>query len=344
MIFWGELPPSTITGVSISNSEILKILNTQNKEITIVEENSWKLGTAKKTLHYINSYIKLLSLFLKRKHKYFYFNLATSKFGLLKLFYLLPILKVLRPSTIFIAHIHRGDTYDFYKQSFLNRFLLTFVLRYINKLIVLSPTFKNQLEEIGFNKEIYILRNTSNFENLRNIYPQSYSNKYISITNYIETKGIIDLVKCFSEKEMAHLTLDTFGIVLEDNTYDKIVKIKPKNVTIHDSLIRSRFIETISKFDALILSSWNEGQPTIIIEAMSLGIPVISSNVGDIKNMLGEDYPFIFPARNIPSMKIKILEFHNYQEKNKISEKLKERYKLLFSNDIYKTNVITIFN
>lgn len=344
MIFWGELLPNTINGISISNTTILNILKEHKKTIISVEENSWKLEAFGKIVHYLNSYFKLIFFFFRFKFKYFYFMLPPSKFGLLKLTFLLPVLKIIQPTTTFIAHVHRGDTHTFYEQSFLNRYLLKFVFTFTDKLIALSPTFKNQLHHIGFKKEIVFLRNTSTFETFNNNYKHNYTNRFISITNYIKTKGIIDLVKCFSEKEMDHLKLDTYGDVYENDTFNIITNIKSENTEIHgSSLARKDFIKTIRNFDALILPSWNEGQPIIIIEAMSLGIPVIVSDVGDVKNMLGENYPFIFPAKNIQLMKEKIMDFSNYIEKSEISKLLKERYFQFFSNEIYKSELVKIF-
>ena len=40
------------------------------------------------------------------------------------------------------------------------------------------------------------------------------------------------------------------------------------------------------KFDVLICTSKYESLPLSIIEALNLGIPVISNNVGDVKNVI----------------------------------------------------------
>jgi glycosyltransferase involved in cell wall biosynthesis len=343
IIFWGELTPNTINGISISNTTILNILKEKQKNVIIIEEYSWKMNSLRKIIHYLNSYFKLVYFFFCFKFNYFYFMLPPSKFGLLKLAFLLPVLKIIQPSTVLIAHVHRGDTQLFYEQSFINRYLLKFVFRFIDKLITLSPVFKEQLHAIGFSKEIVFLRNTSPFENHTNNNKKKFDSRFVSITNYIKTKGIIELVKAFSDKDMSYFKLDTFGETYENETFHIITTIKSTNTEIHKSLSRENFVETIKKFDALILPSWNEGQPIIIIEAMSLGIPVIASDVGDIRNMLGDNYPFIFPAKDIELMKTKIKEFVNFSKKNEISEMLKARYIQYFSNEKYKTEIIQIF-
>jgi glycosyltransferase involved in cell wall biosynthesis len=51
--------------------------------------------------------------------------------------------------------------------------------------------------------------------------------------------------------------------------------------------------------DCLLLPSYNEGKPLIILEAMSVGTPIISSNVGYINELFFENYPFLFKSNDI---------------------------------------------
>lgn len=62
------------------------------------------------------------------------------------------------------------------------------------------------------------------------------------------------------------------------------------------NLPNEKLIETDSKRLILLMASTQEGLPMAIIEALSVGLPVISTNPGDISRVLKNDYNgFIFP-------------------------------------------------
>ncbi|MDO4556880.1 MAG: glycosyltransferase, partial [Lachnospiraceae bacterium] len=60
---------------------------------------------------------------------------------------------------------------------------------------------------------------------------------------------------------------------------------------------RQYISDELNKSVAFVLTSVSEGFPKVIIEAMATGTPVIASDSGNVKNVIG-DYGIIFPCKN----------------------------------------------
>ena len=59
----------------------------------------------------------------------------------------------------------------------------------------------------------------------------------------------------------------------------------------HDEVVRF-----MAAADVLVLPSYGEGLPTVLVEAGSIGIPIIASAVGGVPELLAEDRGTILPA------------------------------------------------
>jgi len=76
--------------------------------------------------------------------------------------------------------------------------------------------------------------------------------------------------------------------------------------------------------DCLILPSVEEGIANVVLEAMAIGLPVISSNCGGMEEVIHDGINgFIFQNRNVDNLYNKIKELINLSkaDKNKIAEK-----------------------
>ncbi len=63
----------------------------------------------------------------------------------------------------------------------------------------------------------------------------------------------------------------------------------------------------MSAADVLVLPSYQEGLPTVLVEAGSLGVPVIASAVDGTPELLGTDRGLLLPAIDAPSIREAIL-------------------------------------
>jgi glycosyltransferase involved in cell wall biosynthesis len=96
-----------------------------------------------------------------------------------------------------------------------------------------------------------------------------------------------------------------------------------------------RVPELMPGFDALILSSVprSEGIPTVILEAMSCGIPVISTDVGAIREVLPADAGLLIPPEEVSPMAEAMGRLAGDRERAEVMgrrgrELVEERYRL----------------
>jgi len=343
ILIWGEFPPNTHTGVSISNQTVLNHLHAENIFPIIIEEYSWNKKNFRKIFHYLNLYCKLFRIICRKRIKIFYFTLPLSVLGELKFLVILPIVKLLSPKTILKAHIHRGDFKVFINKNIMNRLIVRCCFRFIDEIIVLSEFFIQDVLSFYNRIEVSVLHNTSFVESKSESPYRDYNKSFICVSNYIRSKGLQELVECFRSKTLKDHKLTIYGHLYDKSFYKILKSSAPENISLNGPLSRDDYSLVLCQSDCLIMSSWNEGQPLVIIEAMSLGIPVIATNVGDIPDMLGKDYKFLAKPGDVESLLRCVLAFDRYEEKNKISEYLYQRYFEKYSNESYKKRLLEIF-
>lgn len=342
ILIWGELPPKTITGISVSNQYIITILENNDFDVDLVEEFTWNKNVFVKIIRLLKAHFLILRKTILSPPDTYYYNISLSLFGLIKaIFFIFPVF-LFSKKTMTIAHIHRGDIGNFLDEHKINRILFYSIIKKTKRLIVLSEKFKKDVNSFFEHDDIQVLHNTSSFEQ-KELRSKEYQKKYLCISNYIQSKGIKELVQCFCDNGLSDLQLTIYGNVYDQNLFKDINEIATNNIKLNFAIERNKIENTMKQYDCLLLPSWNEGQPIILLEAMSLGIPIISTKVGDIPNILGDDYEYYAMLKNVDSLKKAILKFDQTTQKYTIADYLLNRYLSRYSNDSYGKKVLGIF-
>ena len=348
LFFFGELPPNTVNGISLSNEMNLSILK-EYFTIKIIEEIvpfklHNKFSMFKLFLQVKNITYAVKSLFLN-KYDYLYLSYPVSLMGSTKILILIIFYRIFNKKGIIVLHLHRGD-FDVYIKSMVNKFIAERIFSFTNKLIVLSQNCKVFFNHHYSNLEISILRNTvtPNY----NVNKKSHKKNLINIlflSNYIKQKGIIDLLEAFSAIRIKypHAFLKCNGNFSDMQLKDKLYQYESDQIAIGGPIYGDEKFEKILKSDLLVLPSWNEGQPLVLLEAMALGIPVLATKTGDIPEMLGKEYPFLVEPRDIEGLKLKLIEFIEMEDASAISKNLTKLFNEKFSPKMHRENLINIF-
>ncbi len=340
ILFFGELAPNIVHGISLANKLNIDLLSNRFK-VEVVEEKSDFKEYGKRNSSKIKkmfSYTKeIFSLNKKNKYDFLYTVYSLSTFGSLKTL-LVIFAYVLSGRGQVILHIHRGDFGIFYNKIFLNKFISKIVFKMTDKLIVLSKNQKKEFSNYLPQENICVLENSLSEEYTldKNL---MYSNKFIYISNYIKEKGIFELLEVFKNYDDKYL--ECFGGFV--NNENEIRSYECNTIKINSFINGSEKFQKINESNALILPSWNEGQPTIILEAMITGTILLTTKVGLISELLGDDYPFYFQPRDVDSLRECIMKFEAYEKKDDLSEYLKKEYFSNYTKEIHEEKLLKIF-
>jgi glycosyltransferase involved in cell wall biosynthesis len=345
ILFYGELPHHSLHGISIANQINLKLLESEFVIVMIEEASRLKEHdkfTSYKLIQFIRDSFKILSNSASQRFDYFYLVFSTSISGGIKSLTAIISFRLFNRGKV-VLHIHRGDFFTRYYKTLINKVITKLVFSLSDKIIVLSENQKSEFEAF-FKRPFYVLNNTVETE-YAPIHKKSFNGNFIFISNYIVDKGISDLLEVFSEVSRTYkgITLKTFGEFTDKNLAEIIVKYESVSIIINGPISGINKYNMIANSNCLILPSWTEGQPVVLLEAMSVATPVIASAVGLIPELLGENYPFMTIPGDKESLKGKIIQFIECNNKTHIGELLYDRYKNFYTNEKHSSVLMTIF-
>ena len=213
--------------------------------------------------------------------------------------------------------------------------------------IVVTPSqhLKNFILNLGFKNKIEIINNGVFIpEENTNIFTNDQINITI-VSRLVSHKNIEKIIKAISDLNSPLINLNIIGDGPELNQLQKISleSNNKDNVIFHGKLNRDDINHIFLKSDIYIQASNYEGLPHSLLEAMSYGIPVLCTPVGECKEILGnEDRGYILDlpvSKN--NIKSKINEIIG--EKNIANNKgergkdfIIEKYNLTNSFNLYK--------
>lgn len=195
------------------------------------------------------------------------------------------------------------------------------------KIIVLSKDFKDKLLEWGYKGEVIIETTTvdngllANFKYKEN--PKFHTKvKILFLARLLREKGVYETVDAFRElkKEYKDIELTIAGDGEEYQHLQDFVR-KDEGIRMTGHVTGDDKINLFKNCDIYCLpTSYGEGLPTTVLEAMAFGVPVITTRVGGLKEFFKEGKMGYFVAdKDSKSLADKIrLLLSNKDEMNKI--------------------------
>ena len=220
------------------------------------------------------------------------------------------------------------------KNKFLDRMYLILrwsfqinMLKHFDKIILESPSVKDFYNLKKFNKKL--------------LYAHLFIPRIFTLTNPFDKrdidlafmgvlskeKGIIEFLKSCSMLKNKNVAIrvviwgdgilkDQVERYINENNLSTLVKLK--NFVDTDNVPK-----TLNKIKLLVIPSYSEGLPNILLEAMACGTPVLATTVGGILDVIKEgETGFLLKSNNPKHIAEKIIELLNQpQLLEKVSEK-----------------------
>lgn len=186
----------------------------------------------------------------------------------------------------FIPILHGGNLpYRIKKNPYLSKL----IFKNAFKNVAPSNYLKIEFEKVGYHNLLYI-PNTIELQNYTYTARKTIAPKLLwvrSFSRIYNPKMAIDvlygLYKKYPEAKLCMVGPDKDGSLLETKKYAESLSL---NVTFTGGLTKKEWILLSKKYDVFINTTHFDNTPVSVIEAMTLGLPVISTNVGGIPFLL----------------------------------------------------------
>lgn len=263
--------------------------------------------------YYIYTQIKISKkIFQNRQNEIFIFYLCN--------FQLIPLLltKILNKKTFLILGSSPHETGDYYK--FLK--LITKVNMELSDTIILySPGLIEKWDLKRYEKKIKIAHEhylSNNFKLINKIEDRDINIGFIG--RFSSEKGILNFIKSIKLLPSDYNFFIVGEGILENKIKKYVLNENIKNVNFYKWIPNEELPIILNKLKLLVIPSYTEGLPNIMLESMACGTPVLCTKVGSVPDTIKNNYNgFLLENNNPEEIANKIIKSLNNPNLNLIS-------------------------
>lgn len=210
-----------------------------------------------------------------------------------------------------IIHIHFADYEKIMTGiSLLDNMILSILKKYVDEIVFLSRATMNSFIEHGIeNSKCSVIYNFNTLTlKEKDVNISNHENKLVHLLfvgTIGERKGFFDLVKALENIDRHKYELHVCGEPTNDEARSEFEKCKDKlgkNLVFHGFVSGEERDLIYKNSDIMILPSYGEGLPMVILEAFSAGCAVISTNVGAIPEIVRNENGVIIKPGDIDAL------------------------------------------
>lgn len=301
---------------------------------------------AKKTLFFVAALVKILWIFVFSKPNVVYMHMSykgsfTRKYIVHKLCMVFSINDII--------HLHGTKFFDMYKKSASRkRRQIEELISECKAFIVLGEHDAYAVKKIVPDAKVVVVQNAIQIPDDRVQWDRKCHLLYMGVL--ISAKGVADLIQSLNHLHVTRpdveLELEVCGVGSEEEKLKQYVceHSLEKMVRFNGWVSGEKKAEMFRNANLLVLPSYTEGLPMAVLEAMSYGMPIISTQVGDLAEIVkdGENGYLIQPG-DIEALSEHILLMTDKQRWENFSVMSRKIAEEKFSIDLFYLKLLEIF-
>lgn len=254
--------------------------------------------------------------------------------------------KMLSPGVKLVWHDHYGNSenLELRPSKFLRIFSHQFDMVF---------TVNDKLKKWGINKlsvkRIFVIQNFIKMLPYKEDYKRSEYFNIIHVANFRPQKNHIFLLNCFKKivQEYPSCRLHLYGKNFNDEYSSKVLSTIEELelidvVTVHQE--NPNISENIYKYDLGVLSSISEGLPLALLEYGMAGLPVVVTDVGQCRDVVGE-FGALVPSNSINKFISEIIQVIENKSQAELKGSLLRQHVLAnFSKESIITGVVEYYS
>jgi glycosyltransferase involved in cell wall biosynthesis len=190
----------------------------------------------------------------------------------------------------FIATVHTNPKASFHRIS---EKIILYISLFLKKIILVAISQYN-CDLIKYHWKYKKVRCINNGIEIKDYYNKPHDKfAFINVSRQDKNKNQIIILNAFLRLYNENKNLPMLLYLIGDGDCHNLLVQKTKEYKLEDRIIFTGYIDSAKDYyavsDVYISSSFREGLPLSVLEAMAAGLPVIATNVGGLKELVHEN-------------------------------------------------------
>lgn len=300
-------------------------------------------------------FLKFLWLSIKERPEVVYVPISQATLSYLRDCLFLVPARLFRRKII--IHLHGGYFREFYEQSNrVKKLLIRWTLKDVRRVIILGQSLKYIFEGLVPSERIAVIPNgieANVYFNYNSRLEEESKILVLFLSTLARPKGFIDVIRCIPEvlKSRNDVKFVFAGELYtkwgeKDEAIEFIKQNKLHSVVKFPGVVTGdEKIKLLLSAAIFVFPSHNEGQPFVILEAMAAGLPIITTDVGAIKEMVADGLNgFMVDKQNPKQIAEKtIFLLENEKLRKEMGQRSRRRFLKYYTKDKFIGNLDKVF-